>query len=78
MKAKKCDRCGKLYEEYYTPRIYEYSGPTFGFGRFKVKADTVSLSLEGEANQYTADLCLDCMRDFESFWNLRVMPDEER
>lgn len=57
--AKKCDRCGGLYEEY--PGIVMYEGSLQRYNR----VDIVSGSY---ANDYTKnDMCPKCMEAFKSF-----------
>lgn len=63
--ARKCDRCGKLYETY-----HEKNGKYMdrhGYGSINGIA-VVCISDDGTyVNSYPKDLCLGCMRAFISF-----------
>lgn len=58
--AKKCDRCGTLYD---TPRITGKLSTypcTFNFSE-------IELSIEGSHNTVTFDLCNDCAKKYIEF-----------
>lgn len=58
MYAKKCDRCGKLYE-INTPILHEVKAHT-NFGELSF----YSLKFENHYSDYNLDLCPDCISDF--------------
>lgn len=60
--AKKCDRCGKFYEDY--PIGYA-SGPYNTTGQFQI----IQRNITGETiNGYTVyDFCPECIEEFEKF-----------
>ena len=61
MRAKKCDRCGKLYEHY--DGVKEFKNTEKSNALFLIDRDL--------DNKYwgrkSCDLCLDCMTKLESF-----------
>ncbi len=61
MRARKCDRCGKLYESYNGSKEFEATE----------RANAVILIDRDMDNKYwsrkTFDLCMDCMRKLEIF-----------
>ena len=61
--ALKCDRCGKLYEEYAGQKVVE--------GGFSYNG----LSLENRIMSRHYDLCPDCMSDFIKFINAYLIKE---
>lgn len=61
MQAKKCDRCGKLYEQYEGSEVFEKHG----------RANAIILIDSDLDNRYwhrkTYDLCPECMAQLVSF-----------
>lgn len=56
--AKKCDRCGKLYEHYPTGNKTEYNA-----------IKRISKSNNGSicSEEHSIDLCPECMSEFDNF-----------
>lgn len=59
MNAKKCDRCGKLYE-YEEPKLTKIG-----------KIDTYGIAWEFHYNNCFIDLCPDCLNDFKKWFEMR-------
>lgn len=72
MRAKKCDRCGKLHEHYDGSKEFKNTE----------KANAVLLIDRDLDNKYwsrkTYDLCPDCMRNLEEFINNEEMQPYEK
>lgn len=64
MLAKKCDRCGKLYEHY---RDID------GYGKYN-GVKLVSLQANGieQTRASAMDLCPECMKEFENFMKAKM------
>lgn len=66
MQAKKCDRCGTLYE-CFPPQVYKMKAQTY-FGELNF----YSLKLEGHTDDYKPDLCPDCLNEFITWFESKV------
>lgn len=62
MNAKKCDRCGKLYE-YEEPKLTK-------IGKIG-KIDTYGIAWELHCYNCFIDLCPDCLNDFKKWFEMR-------
>ena len=63
--AKKCDRCGKLYEHYPTGNKSQYNA----IRRFQRNAVGETITC---VNTLTTDLCPECMDEFEKFMTAKI------
>lgn len=67
--AKKCDRCGKLYEHYPTGNKLQYNA----IRRFQRNA--VGETITG-VRTLTTDLCPECMGKFEKFVTAKLREEK--
>ena len=58
--AKKCDRCGKFYDENTITKI---------INGFKYKIGGITVMSTGGSDIFYADLCDDCVKDLNKFLN---------
>ena len=63
--AKKCDRCGKLYEHYPTGNKSQYNA----IRRFQRNAVGETITC---VKTLTTDLCQECMDEFEKFMTAKI------
>lgn len=66
--AKKCDRCGKLYEHYPTGSKQQYNAI-----RRLCKTENGGITSEG----LSIDLCPECMKSFDAFMLRGKFGDEQ-
>lgn len=63
MKAYKCDRCGRLYEQEWKPEKIKFDGNNSIY----LKKITF---IKTDGWSETPDLCRNCMNSFMTWWNL--------
>ena len=68
--AKKCDRCGKLYEHYPTGNKLQYNA----IRRFQRNAIGETITC---IKTLTTDLCPECMCEFDKFMTKGKYSDEK-
>lgn len=68
--AKKCDRCGKLYEHYPMGNKTQWNAIR------KIQRNTVGDTVNG-AYTPTIDLCPECMNEFEKFMSIKFQEDKK-
>lgn len=68
--AKKCDRCGKLYEHYPTGNKSQYNA----IRRFQRNAVGETITC---VKTLTTDLCQECMSEFDEFMTKGKSSDEK-
>ena len=67
--AKKCDRCGKLYEHYPTGNNLQYNA----IRRFQRNAVGETITC---VKTITTDLCPECMDEFEKFITAKLREEK--
>lgn len=65
--AKKCDRCGKLYEHYPTGNKLQYNAIR------RIQRNAVGETIYGVHN---TDLCQECMGEFEKFMTAKLREEK--
>ena len=66
--AKKCDRCGKLYEHYPTGNKSQYNAIR------RIQRNGVGETINGFDN---TDLCQECMDEFEKFMTAKLREEKK-
>lgn len=66
--AKKCDRCGKLYEPYNKSRLY---------GTMRVSAFAFMIENRGYSLDERYDLCPDCMKFLQKWFKGKECEENE-
>lgn len=68
--AKKCDRCGKLYEHYPTGNKSQYNAIR------RIQRNSIGEAVHG-VYEHSADLCPECMDEFEKFMTAKLQEEKK-
>ena len=66
--AKKCDRCGKLYEHYPTGKKLQYNAIR------RIQRNAIGNTIN---SSYAIDLCPKCMDEFEKFMTAKLQEEKK-
>ena len=72
--AKKCDRCGKLYEHY--PKSNKSQSNAISVTLRKIQRDDLG-GIANTIHDSVIDLCPECMDEFEKFMTKGKFSDEK-
>ena len=72
--AKKCDRCGKLYEHY--PKSNKSQSNAISVTLRKIQRDDLGGTMNAY-NEWMMDLCQECMSEFDKFMTKGKSSDEK-